>query len=88
MRLVTLRGSQNMNAGSAACTGLSGEFSGAGAQTPFLQPTALIVMMNGCVTQAGITTVAVTVNCGFTFTVPIFGATSRSLTENGQAVFN
>jgi hypothetical protein len=84
MRLVTLRNSQDMNAGSAACTGLSG----AGAQTPFLQPTALIVVMNGCVTQAGITAVAVAVDYDFTFNVRIFGATSRSLTEKGQAVFN
>jgi Flp pilus assembly protein TadG len=88
VRLVTLRGSQNMNAGNAACTGLSGELSGAGARTPFLQSTALTVVMNGCVTQAGITTVVVTVDYDFTFTVPIFGATSRPLTETAQAVFN
>lgn len=88
VRLVTLQGSRNMNAGSAPCTNLSGPLDGAGAQTAFLNVALLTVAMSGCSTQAGITTVAVTVNYEFTFTVPLFGGTSRPLSETSQAVFN
>jgi Flp pilus assembly protein TadG len=88
VRLATLQGSRNMNAGSAPCTNLSGPLDGAGAQTAFLDATLLTVVMSGCSTQAGITTVAVTVSYEFTFTVPLFGAANRPLSETSQAVFN
>lgn len=88
VRLATLRGSQNMNAGSAACANLSGNLADAAARTPFLQAASLTVTMGGCATQAGITTVTITVQYPFTFTVALFGAGSRPINETAQAVFN
>ncbi|MFC7478327.1 TadE/TadG family type IV pilus assembly protein [Dankookia sp. GCM10030260] len=88
VRLVILRGSQNMNAGIEPCANLSGNLAGAGAQAPFLRSASLIVTMNGCATQAGITTVAITVDYPFIFGIPLFGVASRPLTEAAQAVFN
>jgi Flp pilus assembly protein TadG len=88
VRLATLRGSQNMIAGNAACTNLSGTLAGAGARVPFLQAASLTVTMTGCSTQAGMTTVTIAVAYPFTFTVPIFGASNRPVTETALAIFN
>lgn len=88
VRLVTLRGSQNLNAGNPACTGLGGALAGAAERTPFLSSGSLTVTISGCATQAGITTVNITVGYPFTFAVPLFGATNRPLAETAQAVFN
>lgn len=88
VRLATLQGSRNMNAGSAPCTNLSGPLAGAGAQTPFLDAALLTVAMSGCVTHAGTTRVTIKVSYEFTVSVPLLGTTKQSLTEMTQAVFN
>lgn len=88
VRMATLRGSQNLIAGSAPCTNLSGNLSGAGARTPYLQASRLTVTMSGCTTASGITTLSISVQYPFVFAVPLFGATNRTLTETAQAVFN
>lgn len=88
VRLVTLRGSQNLNAGSAACTNLSGALSGAAAKTPYLTPASLSVTMSGCASQAGVTTVTLTVQYPFSFVVDVFGARNRPIRETAQALFN
>ena len=88
VRLATLRGSQNLNAGTAACGNLAGSLAGASARVPFLQPSLLTATLSGCATQAGVTTVVVTVQYPFSFAVGLFGARSRPMTETAQALFN
>ena len=89
VRLVVLRGNANLNAGSAACTGLSGSLSGAAARVAFLKAASLTATMSGCTTGSnGITTVRVTVSYPFTFQVAYFGTRSRSISEINQALFN
>ncbi|SDB74469.1 TadE/TadG family type IV pilus assembly protein [Belnapia rosea] len=88
VRLTTLRGSQNLNAGTAACSGLSGNLSGAGHRTPFLDANELEVTMSGCTTAGGITTVSIAVEYPFSFAVPFFGTTSRPVSETARAVFH
>jgi Flp pilus assembly protein TadG len=88
VRQVTIRGSQNMIAGSAACTDLAGPLGSVAARVPVLQASLLTVTMSGCATQAGITTVQISVQYPFTFTISLFGATNRPITEAAQAVFN
>ncbi|MCO6419236.1 pilus assembly protein [Siccirubricoccus sp. KC 17139] len=88
VRVVTLRGSANMIARVAPCTGLSGDLAGVGLRAPFLNPGTLSMTMSGCATNAGITTVTVTVSHPFEFTVPLFGTPSLTLVETAQAVFN
>ncbi len=86
-RLVALRGSQNRNAGSSACAGLSGPLSGVTYRTPFLRADMLVVSLSNCVTAGGVTTVSVALQYPFTFSVPYFGVPSRQITETAQAVF-
>ena len=88
VRLATIRGSQNMNAASTACTNLSGNLSGAATRTQFLNPASLSVAMSGCATAGGVTTVTITVAYPFTFSVPFFGITNRPISETTQAIFN
>ncbi len=87
-RAVTLRGSANMNAGLAPCSGLSGDLTGVEVSAPFLNPGALSLTMSGCATNAGVTTVAVTVSHPFGFVLPFFGSPPATMTETAQAVFN
>jgi Flp pilus assembly protein TadG len=87
-RTATLRGSQNMNAGSSPCTNLGGTLAVAGARTPFLNPASLTVTMGGCATNAGVTTVTITVTYPFAFTLPYFGNSNRPITETVQGIFN
>ncbi len=88
VRLATLRGSQNLNAGSAACSSLSGSLAGAAARVPFLHADQVTATLSGCATQAGVTTVTVTVQYPFSFAVGYFGAKSRPMSETAQALFN
>lgn len=87
VRLATLRGDQNMLAERAPCTNLAGALAGVAAKVPSLVAASLTVTMGGCATNAGATTVNVTVNYPFTFAVTLFGATNRPITETAQAVF-
>ena len=85
---MTLRGSQNMNAGVAACTNLTGALTGAAARVTYLQAASLTVTMSGCATLAGITRVTITVGYPFVFTVALFGTVDPQITETAQALFN
>ena len=88
-RVVTLRGSANMNAGRPPCEGLDqGELTGVPIRAPFLNPGTLSIRMSSCSTDSGITTVEVTVSHPFSFAVSYFGAGISSLTETARAVFN
>lgn len=87
-RTATLRGNQNMNAGNPACTNLAGALGVEQARTPFLTSSALTVMMAGCGTAAGVTTVTITVTYPFAFTLPYFGTRSRPITETVQGLFH
>jgi Flp pilus assembly protein TadG len=87
VRLATLQGSRNLNAGSAACTSLSGSLAGASARVPFLRANLVTATLSGCATQAGVTTVTVTVRYPFSFAVPFLG-TAPAITETAQALFN
>ncbi len=87
VRLATLRGSQNLNTGAAACSGLSGSLSGAGHRTSFLEAAKLEVTMSGCATANGVTTVTIEVKYPFTFAVASFGTTSRPILETARALF-
>jgi len=87
VRLATLQGSRNLNAGSAACTSLSGALAGSSARVPFLRANLVTATLSGCATQAGVTTVTVTVQYPFTFVVPYFG-TAPAMTQTTQALFN
>jgi Flp pilus assembly protein TadG len=87
-RAATLRGNQNMNAGSAPCTNLSGALAVAGARTPFLNPASLAVTMSGCATSGAITTVTITVTYPFAFTLSYFGAKARPIAETAQSIFH
>lgn len=86
--LATLRGSQNMMAGSAPCTNLNGNLPGVGAQTPALRANLLTVTMSGCATVSGVTTLSISVHYPFAFAVTLFGTSDRPITETAQAVFN
>lgn len=88
VRLATLRGSQNMMAGSAPCTNLNGNLPGVGAQTPALRANLLTVTMSGCATVSGVTTLSISVHYPFAFAVTLFGTSDRPITETAQAVFN
>lgn len=88
VRMATLRGSQNLNSGTAACTSLSGNLAGVAARVPFLNASGLTATVSDCATQAGITSVTVTVQYPFTLQVTLFGAPSRVMTETAQAFFN
>ncbi len=88
VRLATLQGSRNLNAGAGACANLAGSLAGASARVPFLQANLLTATLSGCATQAGVTTVTVTVRYPFSFAVGYFGARSRPITETAQALFN
>ncbi len=88
VRVVTLRGSANMIARVAPCTGLSGELTGVDVRAPFLNTGALSLTMSGCTTNAGVTTVSVTASHPFTFTVSLFGSRTPVMQETARAVFN
>lgn len=87
-RAVTIRGSANMNAGRAPCTGLSGALTGAGISASFLNPGSLTMTMSGCVTTGAVTTVQVAVSHPFAFAVKVPGLSMPALEENALAVFN
>ncbi len=87
VRLATLQGSRNLNAGSAACTSLSGSLAGASARVPFLRANLVTATLSGCATQAGVTTVTVTVRYPYSVAVPFLG-TAPAITETAQALFN
>lgn len=88
-RVVTLRGSANMNGGVTPCTGLSnGDLSGVPVRAPFLDTGALSIKISGCTTNAGVTTANVTVSHPFTFVLSYFGTGFSTMTETAQAVFN
>lgn len=89
VRVVTLRGSANMNGGVDPCTGLSdGDLSGVPVRAPFLNTGDLSIRISGCATNAGITTVNVTVNHPFSFVLSYFGTSLSTITETAQASFN
>lgn len=88
VRLVLLRGSQNLNGGGSACTNLAGTLGGVTAKVPYLSTASLQVTMSGCATSGGVTTVSVSVQLPFTFNLPLFGPRARTLSEQAQAVFN
>lgn len=88
VRMATLRGGQNLDAGSAACNGLSGSLAGVAARVPWLTAASLTATLSGCATQAGITTVTVTVQYPFTFVITLFGTPNRPITESAQAIVN
>ena|GEM_PF-1867662 len=86
-RMAVLRGSANLNAGSAACTGLAGPLSGT-PRSPLLDAAALSVALSGCTTSGTVTSVTVTASYPFAFALPWFGTGERVITEAGQVVFN
>lgn len=89
VRIVMLRGGANLNAGRAACYGMSGAVNGAASRVAFLNPVSLVTTMSACVTGSnGIASVTVTVSYPFTFQFSYFGARNRTLTESTQAIFN
>lgn len=88
VRMTTLRGSRNLDASSPACTSLAGSLTGMAASVPFLTAASLTANMSGCVTQAGVTTVSITVHYPFAFGVALFGVPNRPITETAQAIFN
>ena len=88
VRMATLRGGQNLDASSPACTGLTGSLGGVAATVPFLNAASLTANMSGCGTQAGVTTVSVTVQYPFTFGIALFGVPNRPITETAQAILN
>jgi hypothetical protein len=87
-RAVTVRGSANLIAGIAPCSGLSGELVGVDLRAPFLNPGALSLTASGCTTSAGITSVTIVLSHPFAFSVPFFGTAPPTMTESAQAVFN
>lgn len=86
-RAVMLRGSANMIAGRPPCTGLAGSLEKVTVSAPFLNPGALSVSMSDCATQGGVTTVRVTVEHPFAFTVPLFGDRRPAMRETALSVF-
>src|SRR3954451_10903255 len=58
VRLATLRGSQNLIAGSGPCTNLNGNLLGASVGTPYLRADLLTVTMSGCATVSGVTSLS------------------------------
>ncbi len=88
VRMATLAGGRNLDANSPACNGLAGSLAGVAATVPFLTAASLTASMSGCATQAGVTTVSITVQYPFTFGVALFGTPNRPITETAQAIFN
>lgn len=89
VRMVTLAGGGNINAGLSPCTGLSGALAGAAARVRFLDAAQVAASLSGCQTDAfGVTSVTVTLNYPFRFIVDAFGARDRALGESAQASFN
>jgi hypothetical protein len=87
-RSVMLRGGANMSAGVPACQGLSGALPGATARVRYLDATKVTATLAGCATNGGVSSVNVTLLYPYTFSIPIFGRRSETLSENAQAVFN
>jgi Flp pilus assembly protein TadG len=88
-RVVTIRGSANMNARKSPCDGLdNGDLTGVPIRAPFLNAGTLSVKITGCTTNAGVTTVNMTVSHPFSFVMSYFGAGISSVSETAQAVFN
>lgn len=87
-RLVTIRGSANMIAGNAPCTGLSGSLTGAGLNASYLATNNLSITMSSCATSGSVTTVTVTATYPFSFAVSALGHGRTSISESIQAVFN
>jgi Flp pilus assembly protein TadG len=88
VRLAMLRGSASLNAGAGACSNLSGSLTGANARTPLLRSADLSVILSGCATNAGMTTVRVTVTYPFTYAIPLVSSRSKQVQEIAQAVIN
>lgn len=89
VRLVVLRGSANMNAGTSPCAGLNGALSGAADRVAFLKAASLTTVLTGCTTASnGVTMVNFSLTYPFSFNVNYFGITSLQLNETGQALFN
>ncbi|MBP0445295.1 pilus assembly protein [Roseomonas sp. SSH11] len=87
-RMVVLRGSANLNANRAACTNMAGALSGASARTGALDPASLSVVLSNCATNAGVTTVTVTVTYPFQHSVPMLPNPARELRETARAIFH
>ena len=88
VRLVVLRGSANLNAGRAACSGLSGSLSGVNARAAVLRLSSLAVSLSDCASSSGMTTVTVTVSYPFTYAIPLVPTRSLQLREEARAIFN
>jgi len=88
VRSVTIRGGANMDAGSPPCDGLGGRLDFVPGWAPFLDPARLVITMNDCSTDGGVTTVLVTADYQFVFAVPLFGNVERRMTETALAIFN
>ncbi|MBP0493881.1 TadE/TadG family type IV pilus assembly protein [Pararoseomonas indoligenes] len=86
VRLTILRGSANLNAGAAACSNLSGNLTGANARASVLQGSALSVVLSGCATSSGVTTVTVTVTYPFTYSIPLVPGGTLQLRETATAI--
>jgi hypothetical protein len=88
-RMVTLAGSANLNAGRAACQGLSGTLANTTTRVRFLSAASVRASMSGCQTNLlGVTTVTITLTYPFSFLLNVFGAQQRDITEVSTALFN
>lgn len=85
VRLATLRGAANLNGGAAPCQSLSGSLGSAVRGGPMLRPADLSVILSGCATAGGMTSVVVTVTYPFSHAVPLVAARSMLLQEQGTA---
>jgi Flp pilus assembly protein TadG len=86
VRLATLRGSANINAGASPCAGLAGSLAGAGTRAPLLRAADLAVTLSGCATMGTVTSVTVTVTYPYSVTVRLPSAGVTELRETAVAV--
>ena len=85
VRVATLRGSAILNSGAPTCQNLSGSLGGAVKGGPMLQSADLSVILSGCATQGGMTSVTVTVTYPFSHAIPLVAARAAPLREQGVA---
>jgi Flp pilus assembly protein TadG len=87
VRMATVRGSANLNAGVPACQGVSGTLAGAGSRVPLLRAQDLAVTLRDCATSGAVTTVMVEVRYDLGRSSRFLPGVPAQITETSRAVF-